>query len=70
MADKIQWICEACDSSNTVDLGAPAICRFCRLTYDVNIAREEPAAQWGEESPAVEAAVELLAFDPEDDPGE
>lgn len=68
MTEKVQWICEACDSSNTVEAGEPAVCRFCRLTYDVKIEnRERPAEP---RAPVVEAAVELLTFDSESDEAE
>ncbi len=58
MPENIEWVCESCDSSNSVTAGEPAICRFCRLTYDVRIAPESRPS--GEQSPAVEAAAELL----------
>lgn len=66
MTDKIQWICEACDSPNTVEAGTPPICRYCRLTYDVKIELAG-ASERGERSPAIEAAEELLTLEPERD---
>jgi hypothetical protein len=66
MSEKLQWICEACDSPNTVGAGESAICRFCRLTYDVKIELAG-ASDRDEQSPAIEAAEELLSFEPEPD---
>jgi hypothetical protein len=65
MIEKIQWICEACDSSNSVEAGQPAVCRFCRLTYDVKIGAAEGVPEGDPASPAVAAAVDLLSFEPE-----
>ena len=69
MIEKVQWICEACDSPNSVEAGEPAICRFCRLTYEVRIDRGQAEPPSDPASPAVEAAVELLGLEPEDDDG-
>lgn len=66
MTEKLQWICEACDSPNSVVAGEPAICRFCRLTYDVKIELAG-ASDRVERSLAIEAAEELLSFEPEPD---
>jgi hypothetical protein len=64
--EKVQWICEACDSPNSVEASEPAICRYCRLTYEVRIERGQ-AGPRDPASPAVEAAVELLGLEPERD---
>ena len=65
MIEKVQWICEACDSSNSVEAGELAICRFCRLTYEVKIERASSAPVRDPEPPEIAAAVELMSFEPE-----
>lgn len=67
MTEKLQWICEACDSPNSVGAGESAVCRFCRLTYDVKIENRERVPDGAPRTPAVEAAVELMTFDSESD---
>ena len=68
MIEKVQWICEACDSSNSVEAGEPAICRFCRLTYEVRIERPSSGPARDPEPPEIAAAVELMSFEPENGP--
>ena len=58
---KLEWVCEACDSPNSVEAGQPAICPFCRLTSEVTISKETTSPEASE--PAVEAATQLLRQD-------